>query len=50
MLKKYGKIYNFKEPLVLYEYPDQVTHKGGAKTGGPGHWDKVRKDIIKMLN
>jgi len=52
MLKKYGKIHNFQEPLVLYRlHPNQVTHQGGAKTGGPGHWNKVRKDIIaKMVN
>ena len=50
MLKKYGKIYNFPEHLVLYRlHPNQVTHQGGAKTGGPGHWDKVRKDIIKKM-
>ena len=50
MLKKYGKIHNFQEPLVLYRlHPNQVTHQGGAKTGGPGHWDKVRRDIIQKM-
>ena len=52
MLKKYGKIYNFPEHLVLYRlHPNQVTHQGGAKTGGPGHLNKVRKDLIaKIVN
>lgn len=48
MLKKYGKIYNFPEHLVLYRlHPNQVTHQGGK--GGPEYWGKIRKDIIKNL-
>ena len=48
MLKKYGKIYNFPEPLVLYRlHPGQVTHQMGAKSGVD--WDKCRNHIINTL-
>jgi len=48
MLKKYGKIYNFPEPLLLYRlHPGQVTHQNGAKSGV--NWNKCRQHIINNL-
>jgi len=48
MLNKYGKIYNFEEPLIYYRlHKDQVTHNGGKE--GSAYWNKIRNDIIKKV-
>ena len=45
MLKEYGYIYNFNEPLLRYRiHPGQVTFKGGDK--GSVYWNTIRKSII----
>lgn len=50
MLKKYGEIYNFPEPLLYYRLHDkQITHNGGSE--GRTHWNEIRNDFIhKMIN
>jgi hypothetical protein len=46
MLKYFGIIYNFQEPLLYYRLHDkQVTHNGGD--GSPNYWNEIR---IKLIN
>ena len=48
MLKIYGYIYNFPEPLLNYRLHDkQVTYNGGI--GGRDKWHKIRMNIINNL-
>jgi hypothetical protein len=48
MLKRYGYIYNFPEPLLNYRLHDkQVTYNGGE--GGRDKWHKIRMGIINGL-
>jgi hypothetical protein len=45
LLKKYGRIYNMNEILLLYRlHPNQVTHKMNAD---PEKWGGLRERIIK---
>jgi len=45
MLKMYGYIYNFPEPLIYYRlHENQVTHNGGE--GGSEYWTKIRNNYI----
>jgi hypothetical protein len=47
MLKKYKYVYNFDKSLLLYRlHPNQVTQQGNKN---PGHWNKIRTDIIQNL-
>ena len=48
MLKMFGVVYNFSEPLLYYRlHPNQVTHKGGSE--GREYWNKVRNKMIADL-
>ena len=48
MLKMFGAVYNFPEPLLYYRlHPGQVTHKGGSE--GRAFWNDVRNKMIKEL-
>ena len=50
MLKRFGCVYNFPEPLLYYRLHDkQVTHNGGD--GGSIYWNDIRKKLIdNMIN
>jgi GT2 family glycosyltransferase len=48
MLKKYGYVHNFEEPLLNYRLHDsQVTHNGGEE--GRAHWHGIRVKLIEEL-
>ena len=48
MLKLFGAVYNFPEPLLYYRiHPDQITHQGGSE--GREYWNKVRINMIADL-
>lgn len=47
MLKKYGTIFNFKEPLLYYRlHENQVTYQGKKDSE---YWNNIRNNIIKNL-
>jgi hypothetical protein len=47
MLKKYGVIYNFKEPVLYYRlHENQVTYQGKKDSE---YWNNIRNNIIKNL-
>ena len=50
VLKKYGKIYNLEDTLLLYRiHENQLTYKGGVK--GRGYWSNYRHKLIdKYIN
>jgi mannosyltransferase OCH1-like enzyme len=48
MLKMFGVVYNFPEPLLYYRlHPGQITHKGGSE--GRAYWNEIRNKMIKDL-
>jgi len=48
MLKMFGAVYNFPEPLLYYRlHPGQVTHKGGSE--GRAYWNDIRNKMIADL-
>ena len=48
VMKKYGKIYNMKEPLLFYRlHENQLTHNGGKE--GRQYWNSVRNKAINDL-
>jgi glycosyltransferase involved in cell wall biosynthesis len=50
ILKKYGKIYNIQNPLVLYRiHPDQVTAGGKTTTPSNPHMVMRRNALIESL-
>ena len=45
MLKMFGAVYNFPEPLLYYRlHPGQVTHQGGSE--GRAYWNDIRNKMI----
>ena len=45
MLKMFGAVYNFPEPLLYYRlHPGQVTHQGGSE--GRSYWNDIRNKMI----
>ena len=48
MLKMFGVVYNFPEPLLYYRlHSSQVTHEGGSE--GREYWNDVRNKMIADL-